>query len=676
MDDTTQFTQAVDKGRLFLARENFILAKQFFESALRMREDPQIQAAITQCERGLIGIKRKEAIKKGRRLEQKNKFGEALSCFEQANTWEEEPWLTDKITLLRQKQTLVEMTNQLRASEQSNDLETKLAAYDQALALGPNTSTINGKAAVLLQAHTPAEVIVLYTTHPPSNDYGRYLLGLAHAQQHCFGAAMSWWEQITDIHPPWLEQWRGLIPFAYRELLNLPAGSHHMATCRLIDRLHTPQSQPDLTRYAEFFKIKAMETWWHAGMPDQHEAWLQPDPRTIPWLGCYAQIYFKLAHQDVRHLEIAIPLWLTAIYQDSLLENLAVHQLQATPIHTQELRNRLQDAMERLISSCERTDTLPPGIRALWQIEKKSIAALTRFPPAPESFTIFPCTPDFANRFGLATQIQEILRQHRTLMNDEGDWFQELSASFSPAGPALLWLERGDETRALALIPPTAKDEQANYCRWRVAWATAVKILKEGKKGARKWLMIARPLLQTSPVYQETLIQLAFTNLEANAIIELEEIMTLLVENIPSAKFREATAHLIGIKVLQLMHTKQTPRNLETLLNQADKLHPNTGMVKNARAYLHKKVTYDQLDAALHKQNLTKAVQIASQTDDQKIRNHFFGAMEAFAASIMDWEKSEQVALYREFYTHCRNLDPNHPVTLSIGKQLEQLQAK
>ena len=684
MDDRTLFEQAADKGNTFLASNNFSLAKQAFVTALRVRDDPILRGKVVQCDQGIAQQKKKEAIKKGRRLEKKGKWAEALLCFEQAATWEKEAWISDRIAALRQKATLSSVVEEVHQAEQSDDLESKIAAYDRILTLRPDPITVNRKAACLFQQHRHVETVTLYATHPPNGDRGYYLAGLAYAYQERYGEAWGWWGQVMSGHDLLRKQQSALLPFVYRELRDMPPGPQHVAVYRILHRLQTAWPDPSLAPYEAFFKARTMDVWWVEGHHDELLEHLQPLPETftLPWLGWYARLFFKLAWKDVRHLETAIPLWLTAIYQDALLTTLSTQQVLGTEIDLQALRMRLMQAMERLLSSHERNGVLPDGIRALWRWEKRSIEALAPLPTHKHRPEPFPCTPGFANRFGLAVRVFDFLQEcpiFRDTNHDEA--LQELLAGFSPSGPALAWLERGEEEKALAHLATNTRDELSEYCRQRVNWTTAIKTLKNGGKPVKKQLMGALPLIRAYPAHAEELVQLAFDDLKTDALIELEEVMEILIEQIESPEFREATAYLMGIKALRLLHTmrKSKHRNYQgviKLLERAEAIHGDAEAVKTAREQYQKITLVDRFETAIHKQNVARATQVVQESGDPDMEELFFTAMQSWSQQMANWNLTNRLATLREIYSGCLRLDQHHPVTQSLGIELENLEKK
>lgn len=678
MDDAANFEAFKIKGERFFSRKNFPLAKQAFDSALKIREEAGLREKAGVCVQEILRQKRQDAIKKGRRLEKKKKFAEALLCFEEAAKGEEEAWLTDKIADLRNKATFSSVTDTVRQVEQSDDLETRLAAYDQALALHPDSLTVDRKAECLLRLQRDAEVLSLYDGHAPAGQRGHYLKGLALARQGRYGEMVVEWESVETDHEPFWQQWLGLVPFVYQELRDVPPGSIHVSAWRIQHRLRQRQPDAPSTPYERWFKQQTMMVCWNETRYEELLDLLLPFPETLTLssLGWYGRLFFKRAEHDANHCLAAIPLWLTAVHQDPLLANLAVHQVMATPVDLPSLRDRLVQAMARVIDDHGRKGTLPDGVMASWEWEKQAVESLAHWPVGENRPELFPCTPGFAARFGLSSAVLEFLQENRHPQDEGDERFQELRASFSPAGPSLVLLAQGEEDKALALLPPpSGRDGLGDYCRHRVNWALALKKMQSGEKHARKRFMAALPLVQAYPAHGDALIAMAYEDLHAHVITELAEVMEVLSPHITSRRFREAAAHAMGNKAQQLLQNrKRNVQTIEGLLDRADAIHANNEMVKSAREDLHRATTFDQVSKALQKHSMDRAAHIALASDDPEIKRMFFKAMGSWTQQVLGLEPEARLAELRIFHRSCLILDPGHPVTLDIGDMLNRLE--
>lgn len=177
MENLSIFAQAVRDGERFLARNNFLLARRAFETALAIQETPEL------LERQALCVK--EIIKQGRKLEQKGRWLEALRHFERVEG--EQEWLTSRIQALRQKVNGSAAQETLDSAEQNPDLETRVGVYDQIifqylLSDDIKNNINNKKIFCLLQLGRYDQVLTFYAHHPPLEDRSYYYRGFAYAK--------------------------------------------------------------------------------------------------------------------------------------------------------------------------------------------------------------------------------------------------------------------------------------------------------------------------------------------------------------------------------------------------------------------------------------------------------------------------------------------------------------
>jgi hypothetical protein len=488
---------------------------------------------------------------------------------------------------------------------------------------------------------------------------------------------MGHWSVLETTDLVFLAQLAALAPFVYRDLRNCADGSDHVRAYRVFHPL--AGAFPSLAPYVTYFKWKAVEALWvlerYAEIPDL----LEPgtDGLTAPLVGLYARVYFKLAEKEVRFLEPAISFWLTAICDDSLLQGLAVHRLEAADIETEAIRKALQERLERLVAGHERSGVLSPQTRAFWNVERRMMRRLTEQPLAAEGVTPFPCTPGFAARFGLSGSIVDLLKEQRSASGeDDEELFLETCARFSNIGPSLLLAEIGDEEAGLAGLPANARDDVTAYCRQRVLWSLGMRKLMNGKKQVKKPLLSALPLIRKYPKYGDELIRLAFSDPDSATVSELAEVMELLSQHIERPEFREATAYVMGAKAVSLLLNRSVPGSVEKLLDRAARLDPESDMVKTARGEYAKRVHYDRMNAALKKQNLTKAARVAREAGDPEMKAYFFETVERWQEEAAHWEEEDRMLVLREFHAGCLALDPRHAVTRDIGREIKGLEKR
>ena len=690
MKTSTIFEQAIRDGERFLAKNNFLLAKKAFATALSMQTTPELLAKVDLCVGEIARQERKLAIKQGRKLEQKGRWAEALLSFTKAQG--EEEWINTRIAELQEKIAMAAITSKIAIAEQGSDLEARIAAYTQALALPTAAEHISQeirskKAYCLLKLHRYNETIDLYVAHPPNSESCHYYAGLAYAKLGQYCAALAQWTEVMHKDSQFEQQRLALIPFVYRELYNIAAAQVHLSAYNNIQRIleiaaKSSAAKSAWQQYVEPLRYLAQTFLWQEERLSELFNLLPPLAKTpsVPLLGLHARVTFKLAHQDSRFLENAIPLWLTAIHSQPLLDNLHARQ-QTSKMGTEmdpemdpemgmiALRDRLWQQLEQLVA---RQDNLPPAIGAFWQVEQRIIRLLAALPRLEEQPSIFPCTPGFAIMSQQSAQILAFLQQHQDSLDDGGEEFHELCAYFSPWGLSLLKMDQG-YTAASTLATITASDHGAlaKYCRQRIHWYFGIKSLLSAKKPAKKHLLSALPLIKTYNLYTDELIRLAFANLRVEACVELAEVMELLHPQVQDERFREATAHVMGIKAAHLLNKIQNHAAATKLLHKAMAIYPNSVMAKTVMEQAQSHFILDQLENALRKNNLDKAVHILQNSSDPEAMEYFFATMQQWSDDVSTWKTDEQQRTLQELYEHCCCLEQDHPVTKAIGQKIQ-----
>ena len=394
-------------------------------------------------------------------------------------------------------------------------------------------------------------------------------------------------------------------------------------------------------------------------------------PLALPILGVYARLYFKAAGSEGWDVERTLSLWLTAIHQDALLDTLfALHLF--PDIDRAALRERLWQQMERFL---DQHTPLPPPLLTFWRLEKEMIRRLALLPKGEGCPDIFPCTPGFALRFQQSAPVLAYLQKHRSLLEDGSERFQALCSFFSPWASYLIRAEQGERETILTAIPSMERGALVDYCRQRIHWLCGIQHLSEGGKHAKKHLLSALPLLKSYPSYGDVLVQWAFYDLDMTACVALEEILALLhVQPVKVERLAEATAHVMGLKASYLLHnTTNSTAAATKILNKASFIYPSSVMVRTVRQQVKRREIYDQVYHALRKNQRAKAVQILLDHPDPEPREYFFETMAHWSTDLDGWDMSQQLEALHSYHESCLQLDPNHPVTLLLAKNLQQL---
>jgi tetratricopeptide (TPR) repeat protein len=675
MSQDTAYQEAYQKGERFFAKSNFPLAKKEFEKAWQLQPNEALQAKIQLCAHEVELQKRKETIKQARRLEKRGKFHDALQRFEQAAALREEDWLVQKISTLQGKLQLAKVESQIERAEASQDLEATLAAYDQALAVSDNPELIAKQGISLVRAGRYEQALDLFTEHPPGSDATHYHAGYAYARTGQFVKAFEHWNAIEDVKDPALWQhYEALLPSVYRELDAGTDPNSYAVAYHSVQKLMQSGYTPDLIDYEHYFKYKYIDILWKHECYAELEALLLPLPQelSLPLLGLYARVYYQLAEHDVRHLEMAMTLWLTAIYNDRLLRDLSIYEVEKEGLDLHAVRQTLLQDMEARIQRYDRQSWLPARILAHWQLEKRLIHVLASLPLDHGSLDIFPCTPVFAEKFGLSEAISTCLSAQRAAMGEQGETFFEVSAYYSKAGPSLVLMEQGEEEQALALLPRSTPDEISAYCRQRVLFRYAMSQAARGEKQTRRWFLEALPLLQQYDQYRDELIAFAMSDLEDKAYAGLAEAMEALCKHITTPAFLKAAAYVMTIQAIQLRNAGMGTAAAEKLFQRALDMDPESELAKTSLQSVRKEICWEQVDKAMKQQNLNKAATLLEASGEPELIDLFFQSIELFYEQVQDWDRAEKRGALREFYAACYRLDRDHDLTYELGLELER----
>jgi tetratricopeptide (TPR) repeat protein len=673
MSQDIAYQEAYQKGERFLARSNFPLAKKEFEKAWQLQPNEALQEKIRLCAHEVELQQRKEIMKQARHLEKRGKLHEALRRFEQAAALQEEDWLVQKISRMQEKLRLAKVESQIERAEASQDLETVLAAYGQALEVRDNPELIAKQGISLVRAGRYQQALDWFVHHPPSSDAARYHMGYACASTGQFVQALAHWNAIEEVTDTTLWQhYETLLPYVYREL---DAGAEpqgyavaYQSMQKLIHTGHTSH----LADYEHYFKYKYIEVLWKEGCYADLEALLRPLPQrlSLPLLGLYARAYYQLAAHDSQHLEMAMTLWLTAIYNERLLQDLSIYEVEKKGLDLHAVREILLQDMETRLQREDRQSRLPARTLMYWQVEKRLVHALASLPLDHSALDIFPCTPVFAEKFGLSEAISTCLSAQRAAMGEQGEACFEVSAYYSKAGPSLVLMEMGEAEQALALLPKKVQDEVSAYGRQRVLFRYAMGKAARGDKQTKRWFLEALPLLKHYDRYRDELTAFALSDLESKAYAGLAEAMEALCQHITTPQFLQAAAYVMSMQAIQLRNAGMGTAAAEKLFKRALSIDPESELAKTSLQRLQQDLCWEQVNKAMKQQNLSKAVTLIEASGEPDLVDVFFESIERFYEQVQTWERADKLEAVREFYTACYRLDRDHALTHELYHEL------
>jgi len=678
MDKQTHHRQICAKADQHFARKNYVLAKKEYSRALQLAPSDEISARIRVCEEQIALQKRKELIKKGRRLEKKGDLAAALDCFSQALEGEHEEWLEKKVEQLGrckregQAEALIE---KIRGMVGRATPAERLAACDRAMELGQDDRLREEKLGCLVQLGRYTESIALFEERAVDGDQGRYDYGYALIASGRYLQGLDQWASLLSAHPALLPQVEACLPGLVQELAS--GGGNYALPHHLLDGLPAAERTPLLERYRRYFTCRYIEQLWYAGDHARIGELLPslPEPATPPLLGLLARLYFSLARHDVRWLEPAISYWLTAIYNQELLQSLQIHEAVPDAPDNRSIRAGLFKLMEERIDMHARAGRLTPELEAHWQAERCQIELLATLPVDTSGLALFPCTPAFARRFALSEPILDLLRAQRPGSGLDDTAWLELSAHYSPLGHYLVWIDAGSEEKVFNALPPPGADPLTGYLRQCIALGCGISRVRRGERQTRKYFQAALPLLEGNPHFCRQLIDLAYSEPAEKILSSLAEAMEFLSLHLQEADFLLAAAHTIAADAEILLHRGVNPASVEKRLKKALAIYPESHQANALLAGVRREQTFGRMDKAFRGGDMTKVAHIVRNSADPEIRGYFFNTIEHWRQELASEDKTRRLSQLSSMYGNCLSIDKKHPTTLEIAADLKRLEA-
>ncbi|VFM95226.1 MAG: hypothetical protein BECKG1743D_GA0114223_100736 [Candidatus Kentron sp. G] len=724
MGKTDRFQKALSRGEQLFAKESYVAAKKEFDHVLRIAPSEDIQEKVRICEEQIRLERRKEQIKKARRLEKKGDIEGALDCFTAASTAipsiAPEPWLQDKITQLRHCLETEQAQAAVEKAGGEEDPSARLAIYDMALTRGSDPELLEKKAGCLVEMGRYEEALLLYTQESasgslPQSMQGRYDFGYARIARGQYLEGLAQWEPLLPGYPALFPQIIILLPYLARELEHKrPTGQGYgyalprrilatIAKTISSEAASGPQDSPPqdkqaIEQYLRYFDYCYLKELWYTGNHREIPRLLPspPRPRDVPFL---AKIYFSLSESDIDYLGPAITYWLTAIYNRHTLRSLHVHQAIPDVPGDGILRDGLLELLDKQFSAHARAGRLSPSLKAHWQTERRQIARLAALPIEPEGGALssadttdpqgsssggdvtdghgwcFPCTPAFAREFGISDAIVRLLQEKKDeIMDgvtlDEQDWF-ELCVGYLPLGQYIEWIEPGNEEKIFKALPDKAPDPETGYLRQRIAFRCGINRVQAGGRHSRRYFQAATPLLATNPHLRQELIDLVYGYTSEKVISSLSEAMEFLSQHMDDANFLEAAAHCIGLEVENLMAQGVSANLVEKRLNVGLAIHPDCPQIQTALQSVRREQNFRRVNKAMKTGNVIKAARVVFDSKDEVMEGLFFDAIENAHASIPLTSDEEMVVpRLRELYEACCIVDEEHWLVERLGEDL------
>jgi tetratricopeptide (TPR) repeat protein len=678
--------QALERAERFFGKGNFPLAKREFEAALRLGASEararEIRGKLEVCARELAVLEGREAIKRARKLEKKGRYREALAQFEKAFAAEAQTWIQERIEALRIQLSRAEASELLETVAEDQDPQVRLAAYDRALATGPDPAIATKKADCLVELDRFEEAAALYGQAPPSSDLSRYRQGYAYAALGRHLDALAAWQAMEKRPDGLAEQVEQLLPHACRAAEDEHRADAYEIIAGIAQSIDPSEKSPGFQAWEEYAACNRLKSLWDRQRYEEMLPLLPaldrgPDrPLDRAALALHAKVGLKLAEQDPEHLESAIAHWLTAVYDDGLLASLAVHRVETRSLDRHAIRQHLVERLGAMIKGYATEGRLSPRIEGIWRMEERVVRQLSVLPTEGSPPCQYPCTPGFGMRYGLADGISTFLDRQPHPPPEAGVDLLELRACFAPTGQAMMWMEAGEEERALVAIPRGADGDLVRYCRARIALACGMAKARRGEGQIRRYFLDALPLLEAEPKRVREIADLAYADRPSAFFEGLAEAMEALCGRIRTPEFREATAHAMGIKAVALLNRGTSSAVARKLLERALEIFPDSELAASTLQSLEERRLSKEVAKAFKRQSPLRAAKLVMRSDDPDSRHYFFETMGLWYEHVQALDPATKRGALTEFHESCRLVDEDHPLTRRIAGDLRELETR
>ena len=717
-----KYDQAVKKADQFFIKKNYQLAKVHFDTMLRLNPDLKTDNGFSEkrqlCHQEEILRLRKEGIKKGRNYEKKNKLSLALECFEQAFAIEKEDWLENKISQLKETLTQSQVADLISDTQLNDDPQAQLDNYSKLLASEPNNILLQKKMAqcfVKLEQYERAITLFLSISEQeqgqgqePFSESDAYYWGYAYLQSNNLLLGLLQWSHIKPPHAQAENiygQVKALLPFAIEALKNSPEQEDIIKALYdyvcLFEPLLEPLLEQEGSDHNDLQNLYIQQLWKAHQYKNIHSIISSfPENISLEQLELYSKLYLKLSMEDDgdEFLEDTINFWLSAIYNEKLLYSLCSVQENEAEIDIFALQNQLLLKLEVIINRLEKKKCLAEQTKTLWEVQRGIVQLLSKLQNKSKSFKknlnieFFPCTPIFAKKFAINDSIyQLLLANRRYLMGKHNqfseDQYYECCAYFSPLSDDMIAAIHENELDALKSLSKHSysnSDDKdlLDYCQQKIAFQYAFRILSQRKNSKQvasaklsKYFLQALPLIKKYPEYSDKLATLSLSDLDPiERYVHLSNIMEILVKDIKDTKFLQATAFSMMMKAIYFHKSHTSIKVIQKLLLKAQSFDPDSYLVKEALDGIQFQMLFERFDHALDKGNTFQAASIVQESGSKELESSFFGFIEmSVSMAAFEFEDKDELAMaFNELYINCCRIDKNHPVTIKLGKQIEE----
>ncbi|MCG6859718.1 MAG: hypothetical protein LJE70_00280, partial [Chromatiaceae bacterium] len=169
-------------------------------------------------------------------------------------------------------------------------------------------------------------------------------------------------------------------------------------------------------------------------------------------------------------------------------------------------------------------------------------------------------------------------------------------------------------------------------------------------------------------------VDLAYVDAPSAFFEGLADSMEALRGRIDTPQFREATAHVMGIRAVGMLNRGSNPTVVEKLLERALAIFPDSELAGTTLDAVKERLLGKDIEKAFKRQNPLRAARLVLRSDDPGNRQYFFETIELWYQDILSSDPAMKRGALTELHESCRLVDTAHRLTQRIARDLQELE--
>jgi len=670
MKNSTQDIESIlATAEKFFNKGNYQQAKKQFELAGKTSDLKGVKEKILVCDQELQSIRAKDLLKRARKHAGKEHSQKALQCFEKAYQITREDWIREKIEELQAGVANQDAYASAQKAEMSGEFLQAAKLYEQASAVHSLQDMFLRKACCLAKAENYEEAIEVYQQLDTLDCEASYYYGFSLAKMGRYYECLQAWERLNSQPTDFIVQKKNVQSLLTVDLYDRLKRNEDFAEiypiAKYLQDTTTDQNLADLVdvcRYALIQKLWVNEQY-EAIQTLLNDASLEIN-KTI--IDLYAKTSFKLAETSGNIVGLSL-YWLNAVFN---LEPEKPITREAKDKIRQKLLCQAEALISKVASSGKESEK---NELIIWSLEKALLNDLYSLFADQESFAHLLLTPRLARKQNKSDEILQFIQDHQQDFSEK-EASLKMGSYYSLSMQSLYHLEQAAYEKSIAcLTNENARNEFEEYGMQRVNFVYGQYCLESGKSWPKKLINTAISWFELSPSEESTFINKALGIFDEEKLLHYEEFLTAFHKRRSSASIGKLLSTIMSRRVM-ILHNSETisPKIAQAILKKALQLDPDNELAHSGLKFNEIVLKTQEIDTLFNRCKFNKASKIASQSEHQEVRDHFFQFIDAITdEDHLDRFGEERNLFLKECYECTVTVDPYHPVAEKISDLLE-----